>query len=432
MTFTVPEVITDTAIYLSGETIDPTPSVARVEKIEVFPEVDDYWQAASVYDRLDGEIQVWNFGWLVPEADNLPYRIMARATDFAGNMTTTQWITTTVDNVAPVITVTTYISNVLLGDYPGGPPVLAGQTADNAGINELRIRVYTPIGTVVYENVTVDPLDGSWSYSPSFIPPYFGNYIMRIESIDNNSNTNVMGPFDVWASDTPIQNLQAFNDSPTAVGQTTTVSATIDAGSNVSYVWLFGDGANGSGITDTHVYPAVGTYTAVVFASNSEGISTATTEITVIDEAISGLTATNDSPTNIGEATNFQATVNEGTNVTFTWDFGDGITGTGAIVSHTYLAPGEYLATVTAENPVSSATAETTVEVTSRVFFPFITKGSATQSSALPVYLEDPGRNVPLESIAQSLPAQTRLPANPFMFLWIPQVWSLIISRLSV
>jgi uncharacterized repeat protein (TIGR01451 family) len=55
--------------------------------------------------------------------------------------------------------------------------------------------------------------------------------------------------------------------------------------------------------------------------------------------------------------------VTEGSNVSYSWDFGDGQGGLGADASHAYTEPGVYTATVTASNGVGSAVAVTEVTV---------------------------------------------------------------------
>ena len=79
----------------------------------------------------------------------------------------------------------------------------------------------------------------------------------------------------------PIGDLSATNNSPTALGRTTTFIATANAGSGISYTWNFGDDVLGNGRTITHTYIGVGNYTAVVTASNSLNALTATTTVTV-------------------------------------------------------------------------------------------------------------------------------------------------------
>jgi hypothetical protein len=68
---------------------------------------------------------------------------------------------------------------------------------------------------------------------------------------------------------------------------------------------------------------------------------------------LSGLQATAGSPTVIGSATPLTASVISGTEVVYTWALGDGITTTGATISHQYSTTGIYTAIVTAHNPLS-------------------------------------------------------------------------------
>ncbi len=85
------------------------------------------------------------------------------------------------------------------------------------------------------------------------------------------------------------------------------------------------------------------------------------------DEIITGLEMFNDSPTLPGESTLLWASITGGTNITYSWDFGDGVTGeSGSIssMSHIFTVAGTYTATVTATNSVSQMTASTLVTIT--------------------------------------------------------------------
>lgn len=79
--------------------------------------------------------------------------------------------------------------------------------------------------------------------------------------------------------------------------------------------------------------------------------------------AISELAAVNNGPTLVGSMTALTATVDAGSEVAFTWDFGDGTHGVGQVVQHTYSEPGTYIAKVTGSNLISSQVATTSVEV---------------------------------------------------------------------
>ena len=75
------------------------------------------------------------------------------------------------------------------------------------------------------------------------------------------------------------------NSGPTALGFTTFLTASTTGGSNVTFTWDLGDGAAASGPSVAHVYADIGSYTAVVTASNSASLLTATTTVQVQDVA---------------------------------------------------------------------------------------------------------------------------------------------------
>ena len=202
--------------------------------------------------------------------------------------------------------------------------------------------------------------------TPNSLPPksisVARNIYWRVAIQDRNGN---QGPFTdaMIIIDRPITGLTATNDSPTELGNITTLTATIESGTNVTYEWDYGDGNFGSGATTTHVYPDVGSFTAIVTATNTIGSVMATTMLSIVDVPIIGLTATNDGPTEFGSLTTLTATIDTGTNVIYTWDFGDGTDGSGAVVTHTYTAPGSFNATVTATNGTNSSSALTVVNI---------------------------------------------------------------------
>ncbi|MBN1318301.1 MAG: PKD domain-containing protein, partial [Anaerolineales bacterium] len=237
--------------------------------------------------------------------------------------------------------------------------------------------------------------------------------------------TNPLG--EMWTSatvtitDMPVKGLQAANDSPTVVGDTTTLTATIDAGTNVTYTVNFGDGAapivagelGDTQIIVTHAYPAVGLYTAIVTATNPMGYDHVTTLVTITDPPVEGLTATNDSPTLLGDSTTLTATITAGENVTFTWDLGDGsplITkrvaarlladGRGlaeSTISHVYPSVGNFTAVVTASNTAGRASVSTMVVIND------VPIGGLSASNDGPTALGDP------TSISASINAGTNV-----------------------
>jgi len=172
--------------------------------------------------------------------------------------------------------------------------------------------------------------------------------------------------------DVPVSGLTASNSSPTIIGNQTFLAAATTSGTNIQYTWAFGDGTYGNGANPTHTYPAVDNYTAVVTATNTNNGISASTVVQVIDVAISGLAAANDSPTILSNPTHLLATVSGGTNIQYSWAFGDGTYGSGANPTHTYPAVGNYTAIVTATNSNNSQSANTIVTIEAGITHTFI------------------------------------------------------------
>lgn len=192
-----------------------------------------------------------------------------------------------------------------------------------------------------------------------------------------------------------ISNLQAFSSSPTRLSATTSLSATIGAGTDVAYQWDFGDGSPAvSGAQVTHTYAQPGTYTAEVLAVNDLGSATATTTVRVI-RGVNGLTVASNSPILLPATAALSATLAAGDDPVYSWNFGDGspVTVGGTTVTHAYAQRGTYTVQVTASNSVSSLTASTTITVRALgyTWLPLVTAQmttaiSAQARSAVPVH----------------------------------------------
>ena len=197
-----------------------------------------------------------------------------------------------------------------------------------------------------------------------------GNYTATIAAI--NSVSEISATTSVSIIDVSITGLAAANDSPTDLGKGTLLWASANTGTNVDYAWDLGDGTTGSGWNATHTYPDIGNFTATVTATNSVSEIPATTSVSIIDVVITGLKASNDSPTKVGHGTLLWASIGSGTNVNYTWDFGDGTTGIGWTATHTYPDIGNYTATVTSTNSVSQISATTAVMIVESHFLPIV------------------------------------------------------------
>lgn len=184
-------------------------------------------------------------------------------------------------------------------------------------------------------------------------------------------------------NDTLAIELYATNDSPKSVGDPVTLRAVVISGdsSSLRFSWSFGDGTTGEGRTTQHTYQGTGAFIAVVIVSSGNENKRAETVVYIQvptptptrDPRIGGLQISSDQPTMAGNPTTFLATISQGSDVTYIWDFGDGSTPVNGIsVSHIYAIPGRYRVTVTASNgfptvdgqPAATASMLVTIEDT--------------------------------------------------------------------
>ena len=178
--------------------------------------------------------------------------------------------------------------------------------------------------------------------------------------------TNILGS-EVATTIVTIQNITptaAFTLTPGLVEATTTFTNE-SSGTNLEYLWDFGDGSTVTDVNPSHVYTAANTYTVQLIATNSVGSSSFSRQIVIEDAPISGLSADNNSPTIQGDETELFVTIISGTNVIYNWDLGDGMMQGNAGITLTYIYPttGTFTATVMAVNSVSSGTVTTVVTV---------------------------------------------------------------------
>ncbi|MCB8923178.1 MAG: PKD domain-containing protein [Ardenticatenaceae bacterium] len=109
---------------------------------------------------------------------------------------------------------------------------------------------------------------------------------------------------------------------------------------------------------------------------------------------LEGLTAVNDSPTTLGQVTQLTSTVTSGSNISYTWDLGDGTIMTGSTVAHIYPAVGVYTAVITAVNSISSQTVATIVHITpEQMYLPLVT---SPLLPTLPLFI---GPSVPARTV---------------------------------
>ncbi len=138
-----------------------------------------------------------------------------------------------------------------------------------------------------------------------------------------------------------------------------------DATQPVEYMWDFGDGSTGMGMTTSHSYASEGTYTVSMTASNSVNRDVETCLVTVnrrpAPPVLASCRAT-PSRVGVGENVTINASVS-GDPATISVDFGDGSRATALPATHAYSAPGTYTVAISATNADGSDTCNVTVTV---------------------------------------------------------------------
>ena len=206
-------------------------------------------------------------------------------------------------------------------------------------------------------------VDYSWDFgdgnigtgvSPNHSYSIDGNYNVTLTVTDNTGDTD---------SATTTASIGAVNQPPVSDPNgpySGTVGIPVDFdgsgssdpdGSIASYSWDFGDGSTGSGVAPTHAYNADGSFTVSLTVTDDAGdTATATTTASIgagnlppVADPNGPYSGTVDIPVAFdGSASNDP----DGTIVTYSWDFGDDTTGSGATPSHVYSAAGTYNVTL--------------------------------------------------------------------------------------
>jgi PKD repeat protein len=232
-----------------------------------------------------------------------------------------------------------------------------------------------------------------------------------------------------------LQAAFVFSPASPAVGQTVSFDGSSSTGSPTGYTWYFGDGTTGSGVTSTHAYSQGGTYTVKLDAQAPGacqlGLCVSELAKTIVvqgqtappplNPAFTSPSCTDQFGIVTCAATTAQTvtlTAADTRATTVTWNFGDGTTGSGGTVTHSWAQPQNYTVTLT----VSAAgyTTESMQEVFAvtgppppsfqSVVLPWVaeTRGALVQSCDL--YMHNPGAsavNVTLQFLKRGLPVSS-------------------------
>jgi len=183
--------------------------------------------------------------------------------------------------------------------------------------------------------------------------------------------------------------IAAFNANPSSATVGSSISFNGSASSDpdgtiISYAWQYGDGTTGSGVSVQHTYAAAGTYTVRLTVTDNDGATGTTTHQVVIssqpNQPPTAAFNANPSSTTVGSSISFNGSASsdpDGWIVSYAWQYGDGTTGSGVSVQHTYAAVGTYTVRLTVTD--NAGATDTTIRQ--------VTVGQATPPLAIQLSL---------------------------------------------
>ncbi|MGE3590243.1 MAG: PKD domain-containing protein, partial [Ilumatobacteraceae bacterium] len=320
------------------------------------------FSAVGTEDPNDGDTVslVWDFGDGTPTSTSTSlshafpaggtYLVSLTATDGWESADTTTFEITVVDptdppgNVAPVASIDAPVCVMLDCTFTGTVSDTDGTVTGYSWV----------FGDGSTAEAGVPGVDGVVSAAHTFASP--GHYVVVLTATDDLGTSGLdTQAVDVVGNEPPTA---AFTQGCTDLVCTFDASGSTDVapGTIVEYSWDWGDGSPvETGTPLEHTYATFGDYT-IVLTVTDDGGATGTTEQTITvgtppppppnepPVAVATASCTDLTCTFDGSAS---ADVAPGAIVGYSWDFGDGTTGDGAVVEHVYAADGDYTATLT-------------------------------------------------------------------------------------
>ncbi len=180
-----------------------------------------------------------------------------------------------------------------------------------------------------------------------------------------------------------IRTLEVPNEKPIALATADPVSGMVSLvvefsgqgstdsdGNIISYAWDFGDGQSSDQMDASHTYSSAGRFLAILTVLDDDGASASDSIEIVVEEPDNSLpTAQIDADPINGTAPLLVAfdgsasSDSDGSIVSWDWDFGDGMTGSGDTIEHTFATAGEYTVILTVRDD-KGASASTSVLIT--------------------------------------------------------------------
>ena len=187
-----------------------------------------------------------------------------------------------------------------------------------------------------------------------------GSYTVTL-TVSDEAGASARQSLSVHLTKSNITPTAAFSYSAGGLLASFDASGSSDSdGSIASYSWNFGDGTTGTGKSASHSYGATGTYTVTLTVTDDLGATASqSVSVTVVSGNVAPTAAFTQSTS--GLVASFDASGSsdsDGSIARYSWNFGDGTTGTGKSTNHTYAAAGTYTVSLTVTDNLGVAASQ--------------------------------------------------------------------------
>jgi len=189
-----------------------------------------------------------------------------------------------------------------------------------------------------------------------------GGPSLLYRGLDSVSLRDDLGPAMLMSTPAAAASVQTpsasftFSPSSPAAGYPVDLNATANGGiAPYTFLWNFGDGANGTGNPVTHVYASGGSFNVTLVVKDNTGAALSTYKLIPVKYDVPPVAAFAWTPTVVfsGETVFFDASGSydpDGVIISHLWQLGDGESQTGIGILHTYSSPGVYEVTLSVED----------------------------------------------------------------------------------
>ena len=290
-----------------------------------------------------------------------------------------------------IVTVT-----VVAGNQPPTVEVGPDRTVDEGAYSYFAPESASdPDGSVVGYSWSLG--DGRTDTSPSFWQYYPDQGVFTVTlTVTDDLGSSVTDSYSLTVENvTPTVNIGAPTRVPPRAARPLSASGYDPGADPLTYRWDFGDGSTAEGSSVNHSWESAGSYNVTVTVDDGDGgtgTGTAMVEVSAT-KADAGPDVTLDEGGTV--TLGGPQTTPEDAHTSFSWDFGDGTTGSGRTTSHNYDDEGTYQAILKVTDDATTDTDE--VQVTVRNVAPSVA-GVAAPVEALKnapasfrVFASDPG-----------------------------------------